>query len=35
MRSGPSRVVISLITWPMDDPSTLRDLVERYVGVAF
>lgn len=29
------RVVLSLITWPMDDPATERELVERYVGVAF
>ena len=29
------RVVLSLITWPMDDPATERELVERYVGGAF
>lgn len=29
------RVVLSLITWPMGDPATERELVERYVGVAF
>lgn len=29
------RVVLSLITWPMDDPRTEREMIERYVGAAF
>jgi AcrR family transcriptional regulator len=29
------RVVLSMITWPVDDPTTERELIERYVGAAF
>jgi hypothetical protein len=30
-----TRVVLSMITWPVDDPTTERELIERYVGAAF
>lgn len=29
------RVVLSMITWPVDDPTAERELIERYVGAAF
>jgi len=29
------RVVLSLITWPVNDPALEREMVERYVGVGF